>query len=189
MKRCDWVTNDPLYIKYHDEEWGVPVFDDNKLFEFITLEGAQAGLSWITILKRREYYREAFCQFQIEEVARFSEEKVDQLMRNEKIIRNEKKIRSTITNARAILKIKKQYGSFSTYIWSFVDGKPIINHWTSNWEVPVQTELSKKMSKELKKHGFSFVGPITMYSLMQAVGMVNDHLLTCFCHPENSKLK
>ena len=112
MKRCDWVTNDPLYIKYHDEEWGVPVFDDNKLFEFITLEGAQAGLSWITILKRREYYREAFCQFQIEEVARFSEEKVDQLMRNEKIIRNEKKIRSTITNARAILKIKSNMVHF-----------------------------------------------------------------------------
>lgn len=186
MMRCDWVLeDDSLYIDYHDNEWGRPVYDDHLLFELLTLEGAQAGLSWITILKRREHYRNAFDYFNIEKVACYDEKIVQTLLHNKGIIRNEKKIKSTINNARQIMKIQNEFGSFSTYLWNFVDGEPIINHWKTDKEVPAQTELSKKISKDLKNRGFSFVGPTIIYSYMQAVGIVNDHILTCFCHPAN----
>lgn len=183
MKRCGWVTDDPIYIQYHDNEWGVPVFDDQQLFEMLTLEGAQAGLSWITILKRRENYKQVFDQFIIEKVANYSEEKIQALLQNEKIIRNEKKIRSAVTNAKRIIDIQEEYGSFSNFLWSYVNHQPIINHWSTLEEVPANTELSKTINKDLKKRGFAFVGPTIIYSFMQAIGMVNDHLITCFCHP------
>ncbi|WAA10873.1 DNA-3-methyladenine glycosylase I [Fervidibacillus albus] len=185
MHRCRWVTEDRLYIDYHDNEWGKPVFSDQKLFEMLLLEGAQAGLSWITVLKKRSAYREAFDQFQPETIARYSEEKVNQLMGNRGIIRNERKIRSAIQNAKAFLKIQEQFGSFSNYIWNFVDGQPIINEWRSFEQIPTETPLSRKISKELKSRGFSFVGPTIIYAYMQAVGIVNDHETTCFCHPLN----
>lgn len=188
MNRCGWVTDEPIYIHYHDYEWGVPVIDnDQKLFEMLALEGAQAGLSWITILKRRENYRKLFDQFQIEKVAQYSEEKIQQLIKNPEIIRNEKKIRSVVNNAKRILEIQKEMNSFSNYLWGYVDHQPIVNYWTKNEEVPVYTELSKKISKDLKKRGFSFVGPTIIYSYMQAIGMVNDHLTSCFRHPENNE--
>lgn len=183
--RCNWVTEDPLYIEYHDHEWGQPVYDDRMLFEMLTLEGAQAGLSWITILNKREQYRNAFDSFHIEKVACYDENKVQALLLNKGIIRNEKKIRSTINNARQMTKIQNEFESFSNYLWNFVDGEPIINHWKMNIEVPTQTKLSMKISKDLKKRGFTFVGPTIIYSYMQAVGLVNDHILTCFCHPES----
>jgi len=182
MNRCDWVTDDLLYIHYHDFEWGRPVFDDQKLFEMLTLEGAQAGLNWLTILKRRENYRVAFDHFDVEKIARYGEEKVQELLGNEGIIRNERKIRSTIRNAQAFIEIKKKYGSFSTFLWGFVDGQPIKNDWKTSADVPSQTELSHKISKELKRHGFSFVGPTIVYAYMQAVGLVNDHIQSCFCY-------
>ncbi|MEK6454212.1 DNA-3-methyladenine glycosylase I [Caldifermentibacillus hisashii] len=182
MNRCDWVTDDLLYIQYHDFEWGRPVFDDQKLFEMLTLEGAQAGLNWLTILKRRENYRVAFDHFDVQKIAHYGEEKVQELLGNEGIIRNERKIRSTIRNAQAFIEIKKKYGSFSTFLWGFVDGQPIKNHWKTSADVPSQTELSRKISKELKRHGFSFVGPTIVYAYMQAVGIVNDHIQSCFCY-------
>ena len=185
MKRCDWVTNDPLYQQYHDFEWGIPVYDDRKLFEMLILEGAQAGLIWITILKKREHYRQAFDNFDVERIVGYSERKIQALMNNKGIIRNERKIRSVIQNAKSFLHIQKEYGSFSNYIWSFTGGKPIVNRWTSIQEIPQQTNLSKKISKDLKKRGFSFVGPIIIYSYLQAIGVVNDHILSCFCHPDN----
>lgn len=186
MKRCHWVTNDLDYISYHDNEWGKPIRDDRKLFELLTLEGAQAGLSWITILKRREHYRKAFDNFDINKIQLYSEDKVVELLHNEGIIRNQLKIRSVINNAKKYSKIQEEFGSFSNYIWAFVDGKPIINEWKSGEEVPVNTELSIKISKDLKKRGFSFVGPTIIYSYLQAAGLVNDHLISCFCHPNNN---
>lgn len=185
MKRCQWVTDNPLYIEYHDNEWGKPIYNDRIFFEMLTLEGAQAGLSWITILKRRENYRQVFDNFNYEVVAHYSEENIQELLHYEGIIRNEKKIRATVQNAIAFIHIRNQYGSFSDYIWSFSDHKSIINNWESQEEVPTQTELSKMISKDLKKRGFSFVGPTIIYSFLQATGIVNDHLLTCFCHPRN----
>ncbi|MEK4385849.1 DNA-3-methyladenine glycosylase I [Solibacillus sp. FSL W7-1464] len=182
MERCSWVKLDePIYVKYHDEEWGVPVYDDRKLFEMLCLEGAQAGLSWLTILKRREGYLAAFDQFDAEKIVYYSEEKLEALRNDERIIRNRLKIKSVVTNAESFLAIKKQYGSFSDYIWSFVDGKPIINAWASFEQVPVTTEISDRMSKQLKKDGFKFVGSTICYSYMQAVGMVNDHTTNCHC--------
>ena len=186
MNRCDWVTKEPLYIEYHDKEWGVPVYDDKKLFEMLCLEGAQAGLSWWTILQKRENYREAFDQFDVEKIAQYTEEKLQALKENPGIVRNKLKIQSVVTNAQSFLRIQKEYGSFSNYIWSFVDHKPIINEWKSIKEVPVTTEISDRMSKKLKKYGFKFVGGTICYSYMQAVGMVNDHTLECFCHPTHS---
>ena len=183
MNRCDWVTKEPLYIEYHDKEWGVPVYDDQKLFEMLCLEGAQAGLSWWTILQKRENYREAFDQFDAEKIAQYPEEKIQALKENPGIVRNKLKIQSVVTNAQSFLRIQKEYGSFSNYIWGFVDHRPIINEWKSIKEVPVTTELSVAMSKKLKKDGFKFVGGTICYSYMQAVGMVNDHTLECFCHP------
>lgn len=184
VKRCKWVTDDPVYIDYHDHEWGIPVYDDQKFFEMLTLEGAQAGLSWITILKRREHYRQAFDQFDIYKIATYDERKIQRLLQNPDIIRNERKIRSVVTNARAFIKLREEYGSFSNYIWGYVDGKPIINHWQDTSEIPGSTPLSVAISKDLKKRGFSFVGPVIIYSFLQATGIVNDHEISCFRHPD-----
>jgi DNA-3-methyladenine glycosylase I len=182
MGRCGWVKMDePVYVKYHDEEWGVPVYDDQQLFEMICLEGAQAGLSWLTILKRREGYRAAFDHFNPQIIANYDEQKLAQLREDERIIRNRLKIASVVSNAQSFLTIQTQYGSFANYIWSFVDGKPIINDWVSMEEVPIKTEVSVRMSKQLKKDGFKFVGSTICYSFMQAVGMVNDHTKNCIC--------
>ena len=179
IRRCAWSGGSPEYIRYHDEEWGVPVHDDRILFEFLILEGAQAGLSWSTILNKRAGYRKAFVDFDAERVARFTTRQISALLDNEGIVRNRLKIESTVRNARAFLEIRDQIGSFDTYIWRFVDGAPIQNAWRSG-EVPAQTAESDAMSKDLKKRGFNFVGSTICYAFMQAVGMVNDHLVDCF---------
>jgi len=177
MKRCEWVVeSEPLYVKYHDEEWGVPVHDDRKLFEMLILEGAQAGLSWLTILKRREGYRKAFASFDPVKVAKFGPEKVEALMLEEGIIRNRRKIESTIENAKAFLNVQKELGSFDRYIWRFVEGKPIIGKWKSLREIPAETPLSIAISRDLRKRGFNFVGPTITYAFLQACGLVNDHV-------------
>jgi len=178
--RCAWVNEDPIYIRYHDEEWGVPVYGDRRLFEFLILEGAQAGLSWITILKKRENYRKAFKHFDTKKIAKYDQAQINKLLADEGIIRNKLKINSTVINAQAFLQIQKEFGSFEKYIWQFVDGKPIINHWRSSHEIPVTTTISDKLSKDLKKRGFKFVGSTICYAFMQAVGMVNDHITDCF---------
>lgn len=179
-KRCSWCGNDPLYIKYHDEEWGVPVHDDHKLFEMLILEGAQAGLSWITVLKKRENYRNAFDNFDAIKISKYSEKKIEKLLNNTGIIRNRLKINSTIGNAKAFLKVQKEFSSFDKYIWQFVDNKPILNKFKSLKDLPAKTEISDKMSKDLKKRGFKFVGSTICYAFMQATGMVNDHTIDCF---------
>ena len=178
--RCAWVSDDQLYRDYHDLEWGVPVHDDRLLFEFLTLEGAQAGLSWITVLRKRESYRVAFDGFDPAIVARFDEQKQAELLQNPGIIRNRLKIASTISNARAFLKIQEQFGSFDAYLWRFVEGRPIQNAWRSIKEVPASTPVSDALSRDLKKRGFRFVGSTICYAMMQAVGMVNDHTVDCF---------
>src|SRR5258708_7012870 len=172
--RCGWSVNDPIYIEYHDNEWGIPVHDDRKLFEFLVLEGAQAGLSWITILKKREGYRKAFADFDPEKVAKFSEEKIEKLLLDPSIIRNKLKVHSAVTNAKAFLKVQEEFGSFDKYIWGFTDGKVIHNKWKSLKEIPARTKESDEMSKDLIKRGFKFVGSTIMYSHMPATGMVND---------------
>lgn len=182
MNRCGWVNQDPLYMDYHDHEWGVPVYDDRLLFEYLNLEGAQAGLSWYTILKKRENYREAFDHFVPEKIIAYDELKVDELLHNEGIVRNKLKINAVITNAKAYFNVISEFGSFSTYIWSFVDGKPIQNHFKDLTEVPATTVISDKLSKDLKKRGFKFVGSTICYAFMQAVGLVNDHVVTCGCY-------
>ncbi len=184
MERCGWVTDDPIYIKYHDEEWGVPVHDDKKLFEFIILEGAQAGLSWLTILKRRPGYRKAFANFNVKKVARFTPEKIEKLLLDPGIIRNRLKVNAAVTNARAFIKIQEEFGSFDKYSWQFVNGKPKINHYNSLDQVPATTRESDAFSKDLKQRGFKFVGSTIIYAHMQAVGMVNDHLVSCFRYKE-----
>ena len=184
MNRCSWCGNDPLYVAYHDQEWGVPVYDDRTLFEFLTLEGAQAGLSWSTILKKREGYRSAFDGFDAEKVARYDGIKISALLTDPGIVRNQLKIGSAVTNAQAFLKIQGEWGSFSDYLWSFVDGRPIQNARRSLAEIPAKTPLAEALSKDLKKRGFRFVGPTIIYAHMQATGMVNDHLVTCFRYPE-----
>jgi len=184
LKRCKWVTEDPLYIDYHDTEWGVPVYDDRLLFEMLCLEGAQAGLSWWVILKKREHYKVVFDNFEAEKITNYTEDKLMSLIADEGIVRNQLKINSVVSNAKAFLRVKEKYGSFAKYIWSFVDGKPIINHWETSKDVPVSTETSDNMSKQLKKDGFKFVGTTICYSYMQAVGMVNDHTKECFCYLE-----
>ncbi|HCD30984.1 MAG TPA: DNA-3-methyladenine glycosylase I [Phycisphaerales bacterium] len=181
--RCVWAK-DPLEIVYHDTEWGVPVHDDNRLYEKITLEGAQAGLSWLTILKKREGYRKLFKQFDPRKVSKFTAKDVERLMLDPSIVRNRLKVESTINNAKAVLKIQKEFGSLDTYLWQFVDGKTIVNHYKTMKDLPAQTPLSKTMSKDMLKRGFRFVGPTTMYALMQSVGMVNDHVVTCFRHSQ-----
>ncbi len=180
-ERCDWCKNSfEAYQKYHDEEWGVPVYDDQTHFEFLILEGAQAGLSWSTIIKRREGYREAFAGFDVEKVARFDEVKIQKLLKNSSIIRNELKIRSAVNNASHFIEIQNESGSFTDYIWSFVNGKTIQNNWKTQNEVPAVTKESEKLAKDLKKRGFKFTGPTIMYAHMQATGLVNDHLVKCF---------
>lgn len=184
-KRCDWCENTfEDYVRYHDEEWGVPVDDDRTQFEFLILEGAQAGLSWSTILKKREGYRKAFANFDVEKVARFDEPKILKLLENPEIVRNKLKVRSAVTNARRFIEIQEEFGSFNEYIWSFVGGSPITNTWRSMKEVPATSKESDALSKNLKKRGFKFVGSTIMYAHMQAVGMVNDHLVSCFRHKE-----
>jgi DNA-3-methyladenine glycosylase I len=178
--RCPWAGNDPLYQAYHDREWGVPVHDDRLLFEFLILEGAQAGLSWITILRKRENYRAAFAGFDPATVARFDEKKVAELLADPGIVRNRLKVESTISNARAFLKVQEEFGSFASYQWGFVDGKPVMNAWKSMKDVPASTQASDAMSRDLKRRGFRFVGTTICYSHMQAVGMVNDHIVDCF---------
>lgn len=181
--RCPWCDNTfEKYVQYHDEEWGVPVHDDRTQFEFLVLESAQAGLSWSTILKKREGYRNAFADFNVSKVARFDEQKIQELLRDPEIVRNELKIRSAVSNARHFIEIKEEFGSFNDYIWSFVNGSPIQNHWETMDEVPANTEISQKMADDLKKRGFKFTGPTVMYAHMQATGMVNDHLTNCFRH-------
>lgn len=180
VKRCEWAGEDPLYVSYHDQEWGVPVHDDRKLFEFLILEGAQAGLSWITILRKRENYRLAFNHFDPEKISRYDQAKVEGLLQNPGIIRNKLKIRAAIQNAQAFLRVQEEFGSFDQYIWGFVDHKPIINTWTEMQQLPAFTPLSEKISKDLKKRGFNFVGPTIIYAHMQATGMVNDHIVSCF---------
>lgn len=182
--RCQWAGNDPLYCEYHDKEWGVPLHDDQMLFEFLILEGAQAGLSWITILRRRENYRRAFNNFDPNIIIKYTSTKIEELMLNEGIIRNRLKINSVVKNAKAFLEVQKEFGSFDNYIWSFTEGKIIQNHWRNLSELPASTPESVSMSKDLKKRGFKFVGPTICYAFMQAIGMVNDHTMDCFRYNE-----
>jgi len=184
MTRCEWCGSDPLYIAYHDKEWGVPLHDDRLLFELLILEGAQAGLSWLTILKKRENYKKAFHSFDPEMIADYTQRDIDRLMENLGIVRNRLKIESVIKNARGVLKIKEEFGSFDTYLWNYVENTPIQNKWKSVADIPVQTEISERMSKDLKKRGFNFVGPTICYAFMQAIGMVNDHTTDCFRYEE-----
>jgi DNA-3-methyladenine glycosylase I len=187
-QRCGWAGEDPTYVAYHDTEWGVPVRDDRTLFEFLVLEGAQAGLSWITILRKRDAYRKAFADFDPEKVARFNAKKVEVLLQDPGIVRNRLKVESAIKNARAFLKVQEEHGSFSDYQWGFVDGKPIQNRFPSLKQIPPRTPLSDALSKDLKKRGFNFVGSTIIYAHMQAVGMVNDHIDTCFRQGPVSRL-
>jgi len=187
-KRCEWCGTEPIYVDYHDKEWGVPVHDDRLHFEMIILDGAQAGLSWITILKRRESYREAFDNFDVKKVSRYSDKKVEKLLSNPGIIRNRLKVNSTVRNAKAFLKIQKEFGSFDKYIWQFVNYKTIQNKWKRMSDLPAKTEESDAMSKDLKKRGFSFVGSTICYAYMQAAGMINDHTVDCFRYKEVKKL-
>ena len=183
--RCGWVPpDDPLYIRYHDEEWGVPVYDDKRLFEFLILETFQAGLSWRTVLHKRENFFKAFDGFNPEKVAVYDDHKIDELLHNRGIIRNRLKILASVSNARAFLNVKEQFGQFSNYIWSFVNGKSVINYWKSIDDIPASTELSDKLSADLKKRGFKFTGTTVCYAHMQATGMVNDHTIDCFRHKE-----
>lgn len=186
--RCSWAGTDPLYIAYHDEEWGVPVHDDRKLFEFLVLEGAQAGLSWITVLRKREGYRKAFAGFDPAKVAKFDGARLAALQDNAEIVRNRLKIASTVKNAKAFMQIQDEYGSFAAYQWRFVDGRQKTNSWSGRGQVPASTPESDALSKDLKKRGFTFVGTTIMYAHMQAVGMVNDHILECFRHREVKRL-
>ncbi|HHM05733.1 MAG TPA: DNA-3-methyladenine glycosylase I [Gammaproteobacteria bacterium] len=181
-RRCSWAGSDPVYLAYHDEEWGVPCWDDDKLFEMLLLEGAQAGLSWRTILQKREHYRKAFAGFDATKIVRFTARKVDSLLQDPGIVRNRLKVNAFIGNARAYLNIKDDHDSFADYIWNFVDGKPIQNRWKTMSQVPASTARSDAMSKDLKKRGFKFVGTTICYAYMQAVGMVNDHTTDCFRH-------
>jgi DNA-3-methyladenine glycosylase I len=185
LTRCPWPTEE-MMIRYHDAEWGVPVHDDRLLFEYLILEGAQAGLSWSTVLKKRENYRTAFDNFEAEKIARYGEKKIAALLGNAGIIRNRLKIRATIQNAKSFLKVREEFGGFDAYLWRFVDGQPVINRRRSMKEVPARTEVSDAMSKDLLKRGFKFVGSTICYAHMQAVGMVNDHLVTCFRHKQLS---
>jgi DNA-3-methyladenine glycosylase I len=184
IARCAWVSDDTLYIEYHDKEWGVPVHDDRLLFEFLILEGAQAGLSWITILRKRENYRRAFDNFNPKKVAGYDSKKIDELLNDPGIVRNRRKIESAIKNAAAFMEIQKEFGTFDSYIWKFVGNRSIQNEWEKLSEIPTATKESKEMSNDLKKRGFSFVGPSICYAFMQAVGMVNDHIKGCFKYKE-----
>ncbi|HEX9627646.1 MAG TPA: DNA-3-methyladenine glycosylase I [Acidiferrobacterales bacterium] len=181
-KRCAWAGTDPLMIAYHDAEWGVPVRDDLRLFEFLVLESAQAGLSWMTVLRKRENYRRAFSGFDPRKIARYDARKVERLMNDAGIIRNRMKIEATINNARAFLRVQKEFGSFTDYSWAFVDGRPVVNRWRRMKQLPATTPVSDAFSRDLKQRGFRFLGPTVVYAHMQAVGMVNDHTVDCFRH-------
>lgn len=185
--RCSWCLSGELYRRYHDEEWGVPVHDDNTHFEFLVLEGAQAGLSWATVLKKRDAYRQAYAGFDPSVVAQYDEEKIEELLGNPGIIRNRLKITSSVKNAKHFLEVQEEYGSFNAYLWNFVEWKPVVNNWKTLEEIPAKTELSDRVSKDLKKRGFSFVGSTIIYAHLQAVGIVNDHLVSCFRHAELAK--
>ena len=187
--RCPWGDSHPLYVIYHDEEWGVPLHDDRRLFEMLTLEGVQAGLNWLTVLKKREYYRRAFSDFDPHKIARYDSRRVQRLLANEKIIRNRLKIEGAVTNARAFLATQHEFDTFDQYIWEFVGGKPRQNAWSTLGEVPARTPESHAMSKDLKRRGFTFVGPTICYAFMQATGMVNDHLVDCFRYRVVRKLR
>jgi len=187
IQRCEWSRGDELLREYHDREWGIPVHDDRKLFEFLLLEGAQAGLSWLTILRRRENYQKAFDGFAVEKIARYTAPKKAALLEDAGIIRNRLKIESTVDNARLFLEIQKEYGSFDVYIWRFVQGAPIVNAWKSLREIPAKTRESEALSRDLQKRGFRFVGATICYAFMQAVGMVNDHIVDCFRYPVHSR--
>ncbi len=184
LPRCPWAESDPHYIRYHDDEWGVPLHDDRLLFEFLTLETFQAGLSWLTVLRKREHFRQAFAQFDPQQVAAFGENEITALLQNKGIIRNRAKIRAAITNAARFLEIQRTFGSFDAYMWGFLDGRPIINAWQHLEDIPAFTPLAEKISKDLKQRGFKFIGPTVVYAHMQATGMVNDHLVSCFRHQQ-----
>ncbi len=183
-KRCEWSGSDPIYVDYHDHEWGVPVRDDRKQFEFLVLESAQAGLSWFTILKRRNGYRRLYEEFDPEKVVRFDEARIKDMLLDEGIIRNRKKIESSINNARRFLEVREQYGSFCNYFWGFTDGKQVVNHYKSMNEIPATTSLSDTITKDMKQRGFQFLGSTILYAHMQATGLVNDHMVDCFRHKE-----
>lgn len=184
LNRCPWCGTDELYVRYHDEEWGIPVHDDKKHFEFLVLESAQAGLSWLTILRKRENYRKAYDGFDVEKVARYDENKINELLQNSGIIRNRRKIEASINNARQFLKVQKEFGSFDNYIWSFVDYKPVVNCWENIQQLPARSELSDRVSKDLKSRGFKFLGSTIIYAHLQATGLINDHLVSCFRYNE-----
>ena len=184
MKRCAWAGTEPIYVRYHDREWGVPVRGDKKLFEFLILEGAQAGLSWITVLRKRPAYRKAFDNFDFNKVSRYREGKIKQLLNDPGIIRNEQKIRSAVGNARAFIEVRREFGTFSNYIWRFVGNEPVQNNWRQLQEIPASTDLSEMIAKDLKRRGFTFAGSTIVYAHMQATGMVNDHVVSCFRHRE-----
>ncbi|MEQ9642739.1 MAG: DNA-3-methyladenine glycosylase I [Alphaproteobacteria bacterium] len=188
MTRCSWCGDDPLYVAYHDTEWGVPEYDDRALYEKLMLDGFQAGLSWITILRKRDNFRRAFAGFEPEKVARFTPARQEKLMADAGIVRNRQKIEATVGNAKAWLKIMEQEGSFARYLWGFVDGKPLVNRWTGDGQVPAETAESKAMSKDLKARGFRFCGPTICYAVMQACGLVNDHVVACPRHDEVGRL-
>jgi len=185
--RCEWAQKNELMAKYHDEEWGKPLHDDQKLFEFLILEGMQAGLSWMTILNKREAFRKAYDDFNVLKVANYNHQKVEELILNADIIRNRLKIEASINNAKRFLEVVEEFGSFDRYIWSFVNYTPIINHWEKLSELPAKTELSDEISLDLKRRGFKFVGSTVVYAHVQATGMVNDHLVHCFCHPDQNE--
>jgi DNA-3-methyladenine glycosylase I len=180
LNRCPWCGSDDLYVKYHDEEWGVPVHDDKKHFEFLVLESAQAGLNWLTILRKRENYRKAYDDFDAVKISQYDEKKINELMQNAGIIRNRRKIEASINNAKHFLEIQKEFESFDNYIWSFVDNKPVLNHWEDISQVPATSELSDRVSKDLKARGFKFLGSTIVYAHLQATGVINDHLTSCF---------
>ncbi len=188
QKTCSWPSNNPLMIKYHDEEWGVPVHDDRKLFEFMVLDAFQAGLSWTTILNKRENFRKAFDNFEPQVIAEYSEAKIENLLQDAGIIRNKLKVRAAVTNAGAFLEVQKEFGTFDKYIWQFTGGKPLVNKWKSLNDIPAGTEESDAMSKDLKKRGFKFAGSTICYAFMQAAGIVNDHMVDCFRYEELSKM-
>ncbi len=187
-QRCAWVSDDPIYIHYHDKEWGVPIHDDRHLFEFLNLEGAQAGLSWITVLKKRDNYRELFEHFDPLKISKYTPKKIEKILQNPGIIRNRLKVESVIINAKAYLNLLDEWDSFNQYIWHFVNNQPIQNHWDQKKKVPTKTIISDQMSKDLKKKGFKFVGSTICYAFMQAVGMVNDHTTDCFRYDEIRKM-
>ena len=188
ITRCIWPGNDPLYIKYHDEEWGVPLHDEQKFLEFIILEGAQAGLSWITVLRKRENYKKAFMDYDPHAIAAFGDEEIARLLLNDGLIRNKLKMNSAVKNAKAFIKIQEEFGSFDAYFWRFTDGRPIINHFTADSSMPAETPLSQLISKDMKKRGFTFMGPTICYAFLQTVGMVNDHITACFRHKEITEM-